>query len=176
MATNWLNKYVIIRKNKTVVFLGLVLWQKKDPVCISYDNIHFFSTKNLNIQESLEYIGHYQNIAGLITEKWRNKNIDAELYLEREIDIEIVSLVTILNKKWHTTGSCCGHNKTEPWVELQIHDYDSLLLLTRCIQDPWCLEILDSNKNMLNIRLKAKIKNINVIQNLEKFLRDIFNM
>lgn len=171
-STNWLNKNVIIKKNGKIVFLGFIKWQKRSPEAVSYDNIHFYSTKNLDIKENFDPMGFYQTIEGLKVESWRNRHLDADVYLEREIDEEIRELVDILNTKWRTVGSCCGHNKDTPWVELQIEDYNSLLSLVKCIDDPWYLKILDSTDNKINLRLKTVLKGNKVIQDLEDVLRN----
>lgn len=71
-----------------------------------------------------------------------------------ELDPEIAPLVYALNRAgYETTGSCCGHGKTEGWIRVNFKDFPSLLFL---------FDILNKDKFRFKFILRTNAGDVNI--------------
>lgn len=161
---NYRNKEVILKKNNKIVFAGKIFWQKRNPICISNDNIIFFNTRFFDIIEiNIDSDDVIYHLDGLNIDYWKNKNKngEAEVYIEKYIDDELIEIIKKFNNLgFRTTGSCSGHGIKFPWIEFQIDNWGLLIKLLNYIKDPWYIKLLNEENNKINLRLEIDRKKI----------------
>lgn len=139
---------IIDKVTKKCVAGGIIDKVKLNPVlCVSFDNVHFFSINEKN--NVLWYVfdsgSDYYDVTELkIPEHWKvalwrsktkENKMQSDIYIERdELDKEIKKLVIALNrvKGLMTGGSCSGHGHSYPFVSIIIRDLAPLNFLLRC--------------------------------------------
>lgn len=153
--------YAVITDKNTgkVATQGCVKWAKvyhgnediHERSLISTDNKYFFHRSGTD-KYSVEILGKKEidfkqfspkDFKEYVSEPWITDskittNIDYYIeHSEKELDPEIKPLVELLNKipGVETTGSCCGHNKSKPWVALKTNTYMGIKFLLDTLND-----------------------------------------
>lgn len=139
---DYINHYVkIVRKNNNqIICQGLVKSMKLTPCeCISMDNKFFFPIesdsydfivseiplKNILILDDIRIYpwSDVMKLKGKIDGIYREHDIT-------ELDEGIKDIVTSFNENcFCTTGSCDGHHKKYPWVDIKVNDISTLIIL-----------------------------------------------
>ena len=134
---------------KPIVRGTLVGFKDLPELLISFDNKYFFTVREnplyeintcyvtnkamvpFDYKKYNEYIYKYFGMASRNTTK---EYIFEEFTIE-ELDPEIAPLVYALNNaKYNTTGSCCGHNDTNAWIDIIFINFDSLKKFTKILE------------------------------------------
>ncbi len=147
----YLNNYFKIFFNDSIIAAGKCISYKHENAknnnnwpanCISFDDKYFFNTSSqkLKIQESNTCQYFLKDISDLkkilkIT-KWSKAGLhfNYDVFIENtafELDPQIQPLVLALNKldNIYTVGSCCGHNKIKPYVDIRFQSLNALKIL-----------------------------------------------
>lgn len=125
--------------NKVIV-RDEMIFSKKKPRCISFDNKYFFNIESdrfdITETDNEEIIKLDENFLtnnyNIIL--WKHSYLHLKESVFRDFTIEelykeVEKLVKVLNKIQYVTtvGSCCGHGNECLWVDMICHNFNSLI-------------------------------------------------
>ena len=177
---------IVDKRSHKVIVAGQIKSNKpvKDQLFISFDNIHYFNFHGTekyqctNILDDIiplkEIPSDYYTIPWMqrwtVEFNWGDTLTDdllidpliVDVYLEKDLDPEVIPLVTALNKipGIETVTSCSGHNKVLLRIDFYCYTIDAVKTILKLIPDYMTIDISDIAQQDNTVQFKICSKGI----------------